>query len=274
MTWYYGATYNLEKLIATNLFIICSNNSGTSYLKKVLATSSQTWNLVNEGQHTAGFAGPSERTQHIDKLWATEPWLSVFTDDSAYSWPETRRAWYFQAFSSNPEASVFVEKTPQSLLNIHHLVRHFKNSKFIFMVRDPYATVEGIRRRRRLKRRKYNFSREKDLLKRAATQVMTCFQYQQRNLDKFGHQGVFFTYEAMCDETLRVENLIKSLVPELDDFVLKQHLPIKDYDEVLRNMNAQQLLNLTKEELSWINEVFEKHPDLLDYFGYPFRTSI
>ena len=103
---------------------------------------------------------------------------------------------------------------------------------------------------------------------------MTCFEYQRRNIETYKHYGVFFTYEEMCDKSEYVEELVKSLVPELDDLIIQQNLPVKDYDEMLRNMNKQQILNLTEEELGWINQVFEEYPDLLDYFDYSLRTSI
>ena len=59
MSLFYGAKYDLENLIETHLFIICANNSGTTFLRNALATSKHTWNLTREGQHTYGFAGPS-----------------------------------------------------------------------------------------------------------------------------------------------------------------------------------------------------------------------
>jgi len=274
MTWYYGAAHDLERLISTHLFIICPNNSGSTFLKNVLTTSCQTWNLVTEGQLIPGFSGPNIHKFNAGKLWATEQYIEKFLDVSAYNWPLTRRAWYFQAFSRNPQASVFVEKSPPFLLNVPQLIEHFRNPRFIFMVRDPYTTVEGIRRRRRKNRPPHVIPREEDLLKLAASHVVTCFQYQRRNIETFDRYGIFFTYEKMCDEPERVERLIKSLLPELGDLVIRQRLAVKDYDEMLRNMNAQQLSNLSREELDWINEVFEKQSDLLEYFGYPLRTSI
>ncbi len=142
------------------------------------------------------------------------------------------------------------------------------------MVRDPYATVEGIRRRRRKNRSHHVIPREEDLLKLAAHHVITCFKYQRRNLESYKDHGIFFSYEQMCDNSAEVEELIKSLVPELDDLTIRQNLPVKDYHEILRNMNDQQIANLSLEELAWINQVFENHTDLLDYFGYSLRKSV
>src|SRR5215207_8650926 len=113
MTLYYGATRDLEKLISTHLFIICANNSGTTFLRNALATSSKTWNLLREGQHTFGFAGPSSIGLKAHKRWASEPyWIDIFTAPENYDWAAIKRAWYFQAFSQNANAPLFVEKSP------------------------------------------------------------------------------------------------------------------------------------------------------------------
>jgi hypothetical protein len=71
MSLYYGAEYDLDNLIETHLFVICANNSGTTFLRNALATSRHTWNLQREGQHTYGFAGPSSIGLKAHKRWAS-----------------------------------------------------------------------------------------------------------------------------------------------------------------------------------------------------------
>ncbi len=268
MTRHFGASHNLEELIGTHLFVICPNNSGSTYLKNLLSTCRKTWNLAREGQHTPGFVGPSSRGLGAGKMWATPRWLGRFTDAAAFDWQTSRKAWYFQAFSHDPNAPVFVEKSPPFLLLVDQLDRHFRNSKFIFMVRNPYAAVEGSCRRWRKKEFQHTIPREEDLFKEAALHLMTCFEFQRRNREAYSRKGVFFTYEQMCDDSEQVESLLKSLVPELQDLIVKQRIPVKDYHEMLRNMNAQQIANLTSEKLGWINQIFSKYPGLLEYFGY------
>ena len=271
MAWLYGADHDLGRLITTHLFIMCPNNSGSTFLKNALATSRRTWNLEKEGQHTFGFAGPSTRGEGAGLIWASnQQWIDVFSNAMAYEWPVTRKAWYFQAFARAANARVFVTKSPPFLLNVHLLLRHFQNARFIFMVRDPYAVVEGITRRRG----RHVIPPDVDLFVVAATHIMKCFQYQRHNAETYTERGVPFTYEEMCDRPERVGRLIQGLVPELDDLVLRQRVPVKKtYDEVLRNMNAQQISRLTASDLGRINEVFQQHQDLLDYFHYPLRMS-
>ena len=52
------ALHDLERVVATYLFVICSNNSGSTFLQKALATSRRTWNLPSEGRKALGYARP------------------------------------------------------------------------------------------------------------------------------------------------------------------------------------------------------------------------
>jgi hypothetical protein len=155
-------------------------------------------------------------------------------------------------------------------LIVEQLCRHFGNPKFLFMLRDPYATVEGIRRRLDPKRNMR--VPEGDLLHAVARHVMACFRYQRSNVETYADRGVFFSYERMCETPEQVERQIMALVPELDDLQVRQRVAVKDYDEELRNMNDQQIARLTPDDLRRINEVFAEHQGLLDYFGYALRS--
>jgi len=265
MTLYHGATHNLEDLINTHLFIICPNNSGSTFLKEALSTCMQTWNLMKEGQHTHGFAGPSTRKTRSPLLWAADPEsIATFTDSNLYNWPTTRLSWYFQAYSYNPKASIFATKSPPFLLNVEQLQKHFNNAKFLLMVRNPYAVIEGIIRRRR--KIKYQ---DIDLIHIAATHIMTCFKFQQKNIEGYPLCSTFFTYEEMCEEPNKVEQKVKMLAPELNDLILDQRLAVKGlYNEKLRNMNTQQISRLNSEQIKQINQVFQPYSELIEYFGY------
>jgi hypothetical protein len=263
---FYGADHDLESLIRAHLFIISPNNSGSTFLKNVFATSKQTWNLEEEGQHTEGFAGQSTTGTGKHLIWAAKPeWIDMFCNESEDTWSQSRQAWYVHAFSQNPEANVFVTKSPPFLLNVAQLQQYFSNAKFIFMVRNPYAVVEGIYRRRSRQRPLPGV----DMLDAAAAHVMTCFQYQRKNIEAYHEHSTFFTYETLCAEPERIRHAIQALVPELNDVRLDQKVPVKGiYDEMLRNMNEQQIARLSADDLKRVNQIFEPHQDLLDYFGY------
>ena len=279
----YGAACDVARAVTTHLFGIGPNNSGSTFLQQALATCRATWNLPREGQRMSGFAGPSgSRPLESGEprpavLWAADRrWLDRFADPDAYDWPRIRKAWYFQAYARDPEASVFYTKSPPHLVIVNELARHFRNAKFLFMVRDPYATCEGIIRIRDDHPREYASLKahfpDRTLSELAATHVATCLAWQRRNVEAHGDRGVFFTYEAMCAEPERVERRIRTLVPVLDDLRLRQRLPVKrKYHEMLTDLNARQIARLDAAELAECTRVFRQHRGVLDYFGYDLR---
>ena len=270
---FYGALRDLERTVTTHLFVICPNNSGSTFLANALATSRRTWNLADEGRKAVGIVWPNHnekgRLTGCGRIWAARKrWRDVYKDPTHYDWPRTRAAWYFQAYARDPRATVFVEKTPLHLLVVGDLARHFRNAKFLFMVRNPYAVCEGIFRERR--RRGQSAGLEGERLETvAARHVATCLEYQRRNVEAYGDRGVFFTYETMCREPERVARKIRDLVPELDDLNLRQRLRVHaDYHEMLTDMNARQIARLDPGQIAAINEVLAEHRTVLNYFGY------
>ena len=259
----YGAGRDLERTIRTHLFVVCPNNSGSTFLKEVLATCRATWNLSREGQMMLGYAGPVPG-RDVALIWAsTRALRELLADPGGYDWPRNRRTWYFQAYARDPGASVFVTKSPPHLLLVDELARHFADPRFLFMVRNPYAVCQGICRymRGRLP--------DSELQERAALHVVACLDQQRRNVEAHRSDGVFITYEAMCGAPGSVAGRIAALVPELDDLELRQRVPVKgQYDEMLTDMNARQIASLGPGQISTFNRVFRAHRDVLDHFGY------
>ena len=281
-----GALHDLERVVATHLFVIGSNNSGTTFLRKALATSRRTWNLPDEGGHILTYFGPrasnDPRLAVSARIWgARKRWLDVLEAPVGYDWPRIRKGWYFQAHARDPTASVFVEKSPRHLLVVDALARHFRNAGFLFLVRNPYAMCEGIcrnlynRHASGLPAPREAASEGGRLEILAARHVATCLEYQRRNVEAFGERGLFFTYEEMCAEPERVERAIRSLVPALDDLNLRQRLKVGwSYHEMLTDMNARQIARLRPGQVAAFNRVFRRHRAVLDYFGYEFMDRL
>ena len=275
-----GAFHDLERVVATHLFVICTNNSGSTFLQRALATSRRTWSLPWEGRMAVGYVGPRPANDPglvggSRILAARKRWLDILEDPAGYDWPRTRKAWYFQAHARDPAASVFVGKSTRSLLTVDALARHFRNARFLFMVRNPYAVCEGICRtlRRDRARGRLRAPREAalegvrlEIL--AARHVAACLEHQRRNVEAFGERGRLFTYEAMCAEPERTARTIRELVPALDDLNLRQRLKVHAYHEMLTDMNARQIARLTPGQIAAFNRVFRRRRAVLDHFGY------
>ncbi len=267
-TWWFSGAPEVAATVDTHLFGIGANNSGTTFIKEVLATSRRTWNLPREGQFAAGFAGPTT-VQHGRLLWSCGPWGSALRDEAAYDWPRIRKAWRAQSFARSPAASVFYTKAPPFLFLVEALRTRFENAKFLFTVRNPYAVCVGI----------YGYRLDQppvpgvSYFTAVAEHVVNCMAQQRRNIERYvcapRPVGVFFTYETMCAEPERVAASIRKLVPALDDLRFRQRLSVKGvYHEPLVDMNPRALGRLTAPQLAAINRVFSRHRRLLGYFGY------
>jgi len=266
---YTGAGCDMSAIIRTHLFILAPNNSGSTFLRKAIAESHAAWSFEVEGQFIRGFHGPSTRQTRTPLIWAARPdWQAHFTDPASYDWVKTRRAWHFTATAPAPDASVLVTSSPPFLLIADMLADQFPDGRFLVLVRDPYAAVEGICRRRT----RIHVPPGEDLRTLAAEHLLACFERQIANIAMLGDRAVHFTYETMCADPRETADRIRRLVPDLDDLELDRSLPVKgQYDERLRNMNDQQIAQLGADDFATINRVFDRNRAVFDHFGYPRR---
>lgn len=215
-----------------------------------------------------GFAGPSTRGSPFALVWGGSDRGLMTFEKGSYDWERTKKAWYFQAEGAN-DARIFHTRSPPFLLIADQLRVHFCGARFLLMVRDPYAALEGIVRRRKKAAAELPIA---DLTTVAARHLVTCFQRQRVNCTRFTDCSVFFTYEELCDDPRKVAKKIAALVPQLDDLDLTQRLKVKGiYDEPLRNMNEEQIVRLSSNDIAAANAVFENHEELFAEFGYALR---
>lgn len=218
-----------------------------------------------------GYCGPDTIDRGDPLTWASSPASVDFMRKSVhYDWKKTRKAWYFQARSARPNASIFVTKSPPFLLITDQLSEHFKQARFLFLVRNPYAVVEGICRRTvKLE------SDRNEALKAAARHIMTCFEYQKQNIEAYPLNGLFLSYEAICREPQEARDKVQTLVPGLTELDFDQRIAVKGmYDELLRDMNDDHIARLGPKDIQTINQVFVSKLDLMRYFGYELLDNI
>lgn len=261
-----GEIDDRSRAIRKHLFLLCPNNSGSTYLSQAIATSPAVWSLPHEGQHMIGFAGPSTLDTPWPLIWAAEEdSLAHFRDSPDYDWQRTARAWYFHARAGGPDASVFHTKSPPFLLIPDQLVQNFADTSFLFMVRNPYAALEGILRRRKMG----TMQDGPDLPRIAAQHLVACMRAQRSNIERYAGRSIAFTYEELCAAPTRIADRIAQLVPELSDLDLSQRMLVKgQYDEELRNMNDEQIARLSSADIALANAVFAEAVDVLSYFDY------
>src|SRR5437868_2946618 len=163
------------------LFIICMNNSGSTLLERVL----------KDCRNVIGFLAPGGPDQQVNgqrfvtdlmptpgklevrcrRIWSEQ--ADVLADEARYHWPQIKQRWR-KEWKRNPKFQtanprVFLEKSPPNVLRAFMLQKHFSDSSFVLMQRNPYAVAEGIRRRTGIS------------LNRCIQHWIRCAQHQIRN---------------------------------------------------------------------------------------------
>ena len=254
--------------IATHLFVLSPNNSGSTFIAEALGRCSNAWSLRGEGQFVGDFNGPRPYTLGRGLIWAARPmWIEELRRWPEKNWDGLGKAWLGRARSRNPNASVFVERSPPHRPFAEELRTRCSGARFIISVRDPMAAAEGILRARS-RSTKTPLSRHA-MCTAAASHLVNCLRIQRENAVFLGDDAVVTTYERICADPAAFNSSVRALVPELDDFDIDRRIRVKrTYNERLRNMNADQIARLDPETHNVLMAVFTEHADILAHWGY------
>ena len=237
------------------LFVLGLNNSGTSILAHVLETHPAVRPLPAEGQALTR-ALPTGAQLGVRRNW------TVRLDDfhwTAESAPEAaRRARYDWAFHAPRRPGIVLEKSPPNSVRARWLQANFEPSRFLAIVRHPYAVCEGMRRRGGfgIADAARHWARGNGTML-ADAEELDCF--------------LLVSYEEFCAEPNnvldRVESFLDLEVP-IDRATLEKPLPSHTIDRapaVLQDYNARSVERLSAEEIAVINEIVAPVAAQLDY---------
>ena len=229
------------------LFILTPPFCGSTLLNQILSTSS---NLscnnmlgVREGQLL-----PEVK----DIMFYNKGWHSKVD----YPWEIIKRVWmkYW-----DQRKQILMDKSNTNIMRVAEINKVFQNSIFLGMVRNPYAHAESIIRRN-------NTSSEY-----AAKFVLKCLRFQKRNKLEVDN-SLFISYEDLCDKKDKVMMKIQNFIPELHDINSDLEFSAHNFKTKgkmkVRNLNAEKIDKLTKDQMREINSHFIKERELLAFFGY------
>jgi hypothetical protein len=255
------------------LFIICMNNSGSTLLERVL----------KDCRNVVGFLAPGGPDQQVNgqrfvtdlmptpgkiavkcrRIWSEQ--ADILTDESRYDWLKIqgrwRREWRRNPKFQTANPRIFLEKSPANVLRATMLQKHFPNSSFILMQRNPYAVGEGIRRRTNLP------------LERCIQHWIHCAQQQIRN-EQTLRSVIRLSYEDLSEQPDYCREQIVKLMPELGDINLEKEVSVQSIEGKVRrpiiNYNQQQMSRLSREELGDIARHLEAAPEVMRHFRYSY----
>jgi hypothetical protein len=253
------------------LFIICMNNSGSTLLEHVLSRCRNAVGLpppagpdhqVN-GQRFVKDYMPTPDRLKCRRIWSEQ--AAILQDELRYQWSTINQVWY-ENWARNPKFQtanprVLLEKSPPNIFRAAMLQKHFRNSFFILMQRNPYAVGEGIRRRANIP------------VERCIQHWIRCAQQQIRN-GKSLHRVISLNYEDLSERPEICRQRVIDLVPELDDVDIRQEVAVHSLDGHVRqsivNYNEKQIALLSEADLVEINRELDKVPEVMAHFGYQY----
>ena len=237
------------------IFILGCNNSGTTLLSELLSAHPLIRTLPKEGQRVTR-AIPNSAAYGIGRVFSQRLDLFRWTEEHDGSClPRLRYDW---AWQFTPPPGYLLEKSPPNTLRARWLQRHFRPSRFIVLVRHPYAVCEGITRRTRYK------------LDEAAAHwalVHTILREDMARLD----QCLIVRYEDLCDRPADHLVALEQFLDLPDGFspaVLRQRFRSHNLDgtpKPLQNLNARSLKRLSRADLDLINQCVASEAQ---HFGY------
>lgn len=226
------------------LFVLGVNNSGTSLLAHLLARHPDVRQLPSAGQGlTSGL--PGTRRHGVGRNWTRKPDVFRWTEESDPT--PARRIRYDWARLYPPGPGILLEKSPPNTIRSRWLQQHFRPSRFVSIVRSPYAVAEGIRRRERIP------------IEDAALHWARAYEYLLADLPAL-ERVLSITYEGLCDTPAahlrRLEEFLE--LEPIDVSVLGDTLPTHNRsgrDLPLENLNARSLARLSADDIAAINRI-------------------
>ena len=230
-----------------HLFILSSPFCGSTLLNEIISSSNNVSCNNNvglrEGQHL-----PIAK----DILFTKDRW----DPSKKIDWKEIHHIWNRYWNRSKP---IFLEKSPPNICRAKKIENEFKNSRFICLVRSPYAQIEGEMRRYRTK------------AKEAAELSIQYLKYQKRNIEQL-KDTLLISYEELTQNTDTIKESIITFLPELSDINTElkftAHNIRAEKSMKITNLNPEKIARIKENDLSIINSVFKKEEALLNYFNY------
>ena len=240
------------------LFVVGSNNSGTTLLLRILERHPEIRTLGTEGQLCTDVL-PRPPDLGMAGLFTRDLERFRWTEDSTGASVERLRYDWAARFSGRPPG-VLLEKSPPNSLRSRWLQRHFRPSRFVVLTRNPYAVCEGNRRRR-------GHSIEEAAMHWAV--VHETILEDMPRLDSF----LVLSYEELVDSPLRAIHKLQGfldLKAPFSEDLEKQRFTVhsiegKRSERSITNYNDASLARLSKSDFETITRIAGK---TMRRFGY------
>ncbi len=242
----------------TWVFLVGCYNSGTTLLAELLGQHPSISALPTEG-HFITDEFVKDYDIGLPRMWVEREDLFRLTEEDRGPDPlRVKKEWGMRLDLNKP---VLLEKSPPNTAKVRWLQAHFENAHFIGIVRNAYAVAEGISRKADpqhlvdswpIEMSAYQWKRSNEIL-----------QQDSEHLKRF----LWVKYEDLASDTVSTLNKITNFVgiSDFESFESDRSWSIHERDEQIRNMNADNIERLSREQIDLVNQVAG---DMIESFGY------
>jgi hypothetical protein len=236
------------------VFIAGCNNSGTTLLREVLDSHPLIRGLPREAQ-TLTNALPCPRRAGVPRLFGMRLDVFRWTEDSD-STPALRAKYDWSRYFPAAPGHLLV-KSPENTVRTRWLQRNFSPSRFVAIIRSPYAVCEGTHRR------------EGHSLASAAEHWVRVNECLLDDLPSLQH-ALLVRYEDFCqrptEHLRRLEEFLQLSVPfSAQALKARKVHNIDNSSSGIRDFNAQSLARLSPTDREIIHGIAGP---LMDRLGY------
>lgn len=237
------------------LFVLGLNNSGTTLVVDLLKSHPAVRWLPNEGQYLTD-ALPLPRTYSVPRNFTQRLDIFHWTEESDPA--PALRIKYDWAVHYQHRPGILMEKSPPNTLRSRWLQQNFRPSRFLAIIRHPYAVCEGIRRR------------EGNTIEEAALHWVRSHDCLLDDMQRLEH-CLCVSYEDLCVHPeaylQKLERFLGLEIP-FDRGVLTAPQRIHNIDatpQPIRNLNERSLQQLSDADLAAIDRIAGP---LMERLGY------
>ena len=241
------------------LFILGVNNSGTTILSRILETHPEIRTLPAEGQQLTN-AFPRPDLLGVERLWSSR--MDIFRWDEDHDPRPALQAKKDWGNLYSKKTGIRLEESPPNTVRSLWLQKNFPPSRFLSIIRSPYAVCEGIRRRKN-----YTIHQAAQHWATANTCLLGDLRYIKDSL--------LIKYEDLVDDPkqclTRIEGFLGLKAPF--DFGVCGNVnahSLEGNTVGLRNLNDESLNQLSQADIKEINTLCG---DLMRQLGYSLRDE-
>ena len=240
------------------VFLVGCYNSGTTLLSKILGTHPQIDALPVEGQYlTDQF--PSDHEIGLSRMWTQREDLYRLTEkDTGPDANRIKREWGMRLSGAR---QIILEKTPANAARTRWLQENFENAHFVGIVRNGYASSEGIVRKARPIHSKDGWT-----IRQAAHQWARSNEIlisDSNHLSNF----IWSKYEDLTESPEKeISRILEFLgITDSKSIDVSSNWSVHERNQKIKNMNDASIRRLSSEQIEAINETAGK---MLEYFNY------